>query len=812
MKHIFLQNATRGIKYGVRPGRRNHEFQSIADKQSHVDFLRHSYNMTIESIKAVKAQDEESVKGYYVDFSGEPNKNFALKTFENSTLGIKLLNVKETNEIIKATVYIPEGKESKFNQKFTEYEDSIPLDKQKSADFVESINEIKASTLDSFWTSKTEDMPGDVPVWCELWVRFEMKKKEDMEYVRNTTLEMLAHLAIPYREQFIRFPERLVFLIKANKQKLEELVQKFAYVAELQKAAEVNTVFTEMTAKEQSDFIEDLLSRKHTDLSNNVSVCLLDTGINANHSLLSDHIQSAACVLDGFPARDLDGHGSEMAGIVLYNDLEPLLENSETVVIKHSIESVKIHTQSNHNDKPELYGQLTEQAVYSAEIANPDSKRIICMALTSPEIDNPYSGNPSSWSASVDKIVFNEGDGNKRLFLISAGNVCPSDYTGSKYPDPNIIHTVQNPSQAWNAITVGAYAGKDIIENPAFNGFSPLVTKGNLSPFSTTSAMWKKWAVKPEVLFDGGNMCSNGYDVSDCEDLSLLTTSKDGSKLATINATSSATAQAAWFAAQIYAAYPDVWAETVRALMIHSAEWTEGMKSYFVENDSRSGRTKLLKICGYGIPNLKRALECFNNSVNLIVQDEIQPFVKKDSGSITYNEMKLIDLPWAKEQLMRLGSTPVQLKVTLSYYIEPSPGNRGWKEKYTYSSFGLRFELKTEHESEEDFIKRIDFAMQEENDSRTSGNESIWYLGKNNRNKGSIHSDFTVDTTAIQIAEIDKIAIVPKIGWWKNRQNMERYNNKARYSLIVTISTPITDIDLYTPIITKIENAVQVMG
>ena len=810
MENILLENVTRGIRYGVKPRPITPKWKFTGDKVSHVSFLKEKYNLTIENIKAIKAQEEDSVQGYYVEFSGDSKSVFPLKTFEDSNLGIKLLNVKASEDTLMATVYIPEKKEYNFNDKFDSYKETLSAEKQKAQDFVESINDISAATLNSFWTSKTEYIPKEIPVWCELWVRYEVSKKDKLEYVRTRTLETLQKLEIPYKEQFIEFPERLVFLIKANRQKLEELIQKFPYLAELQKAAEVNTFFTEMSSHEQSEFIADLVSRKHTDLSSNVSVCLLDSGVNKNHSLLSDYIKFEGFVLEGYNEHDSDGHGSEMAGIVLYRDLEPLLENSDSVIINHNIESVKIYTRNNPKDNPELYGQITERAVFSAEIANPDSRRIICMAVTSPEINNPDNGEPSSWSASLDKIIFNQENENKRLFLVSAGNISPQDYVSQKFPELNIIHTVQNPSQALNALTIGAYAGKDIIKDSAFKGFNPLVDRGNLSPYSTTSRIWSKWAIKPEVLFDGGNMCTNGDDVSDCEDLSLLTTSKEGSKLTTINATSSATAQAAWFASQIYARYPDIWPETVRALVVHSAEWTDSMKHCFLKNgDTKKNRINLLRTCGYGIPNLMKVLECMDNSVNLVIQDKIQPFIM-DNSSITYNEMRLIDLPWAKEQLRELENTPIQLKVTLSYYIEPSPGNRGWKEKYTYSSFGLKFEIKDENESEAEFIRRIDYAMHNEDDTTGSSNSDIWYLGKKNRDKSSIRSDFTVNTTAIQIAEIDKIAIIPENGWWKNRRNMGRFNNTVRYSLVVTISTPDKNIDLYTPIMTKIKSAVEV--
>jgi hypothetical protein len=37
-------------------------------------------------------------------------------------------------------------------------------------------------------------------------------------------------------------------------------------------------------------------------------------------------------------------------------------------------------------------------------------------------------------------------------------------------------------------------------------------------------------------------------------------------------------------------------------------------------------------------------------------------------------------------------------------------------------------------------------------------------------------------------------------GWWRTRPAQERYDLPARYSLIVSIRTPETDVDLYTPI------------
>lgn len=295
-------------------------------------------------------------------------------------------------------------------------------------------------------------------------------------------------------------------------------------------------------------------------------------------------------------------------------------------------------------------------------------------------------------------------------------------------------------------------------------------------------------------------MVTNGVDVSECEDLELLTTSKDflTRPLTTIGGTSSATAQASWFAAQIYNEYPGIWPETVRALMIHSATWTDKMIEQFCRDDRKTkGRNLLLRSCGYGIPNLEKAIECKNNSVNLVIESEIQPFKKNKM-----NEMHIHEIPWPTEVLQALGEVEAKLKVTLSYYIEPGPGEVGWKNKYRYPSAGLRFDVISSDESLEEFERRINYKMRDE-DTIIDTKSRDWYLGTNNRDVGSVHSDFC-EAPAVALCDANYVAVYPVIGWWRERSYLGKNNSKMRYSLIVSIETPETEIDLYTSIITQI--------
>ena len=73
--------------------------------------------------------------------------------------------------------------------------------------------------------------------------------------------------------------------------------------------------------------------------------------------------------------------------------------------------------------------------------------------------------------------------------------------------------------------------------------------------------------------------------------------------------------------------------------------------------------------------------------------------------------MHLHELPWPKDVLLNLpDDTKVNMRVTLSYFIEPGPGEIGWKDRYRYASHALRFELNSPGESKSEFAKRVNKA------------------------------------------------------------------------------------------------------
>ena len=90
-------------------------------------------------------------------------------------------------------------------------------------------------------------------------------------------------------------------------------------------------------------------------------------------------------------------------------------------------------------------------------------------------------------------------------------------------------------------------------------------------------------------------------------------------------------------------------------------------------------------------------------------------------------------------------------------------------------------------------------ARTEEGGGRSSGGQVSWLVGANQRNYGSLHQDIW-ETSGAELADAAKLAVYPIGGWWKNNKNNKRVGQPVRYALVVSLKTPETDVDLYTPV------------
>ena len=468
-----------------------------------------------------------------------------------------------------------------------------------------------------------------------------------------------------------------------------------------------------------------------------------------------------------------------------------------------------LHSEQPHDEG--VWGSVTQASLALAEVQAPSRPRVACLPVTAADMGRDH-GRPTEWSGAVDQHASGQLDGDdyRRLYVVAAGNV--RDVTTNPtytYPDTNLSSNgIEDPGQSWNALTVGAFTDRFQLQSADLVGHQPVAPRGGLCPSSRTSCAWDDdtWPLKPDIVMEGGNYSkSPGGRIDGCDDLSLLTISPPPGRLFALTGdTSAATALAARSAAIIMADYPDLWPETVRGLLVHSADWTDEMLRQVSGNLQRDRHARL-RCFGYGVPDLDRARHTVENCVSLVHQGTIQPF-KLDGGTAKTNHFVRHSLPWPRAALEALHDQDVTVRITLSYFIEPSPGRRGWGTKFRYASHGLRFALRGPTETDRQFRQRISRQEWEEKQDRPSTSDPFrdyWAIGAKLRTRGSIHSDW-VTASAADLARCNQVAVSPVTGWWQERKHLDCVEKQARYSLIITISTPATEVDLYTPIAQEI--------
>ncbi len=748
--------------------------------------------------------------GLQVEFESFPDIELAFESLSRENSGIELRNVRYCENKVFATVFVPEGKLTFFEGLILAYLDEGKDTEKgpKNRKLLNAIAEIRAATLQSLWTDTAESMPvsDNETLWWEVW----LPVKNDRQAVTSQFREMAESLGFDLAAGELVFPERTVLLVYGSVGQMKRSMMTLNSIAELRRAKETADFFDSLAPSEQPEWVAELNSRLTITPIDAVVpyICLLDTGVNNGHPLLQQALASTDLhtVEPGWGVNDQHGHGTEMAGVALYGNLTDALATMHPISIGHRLESVKLVPSDGANGSDaQHHGYLTQEAVSRPVVTAPNRKRLFSMAVTAK--DNRDRGRPSAWSASIDRLTSDadEQGAEPKLFIISAGNI-EDPNAWIEYPDSNTTDCIHDPAQAWNALTVGAMTHLVNITESGTQHYQPVAPSGGLSPFSTTSQTWEShWPLKPDVVFEGGNVAKDGLGAVWMPSLSLLTTNSDVSDrlFTTTNATSAASAAAARMAARLMSHYPELWPETIRGLMVHSAEWTSAMKNTFLPAKGQPNKTNianLIRHCGFGEPSLERALWSASNSLTLVCEDYLHPFMREGSAEPKYKDMNLHSLPWPLDELESLGNTEVEMRVTLSYFIEPNPSARGVTSRYRYESHGLRFEVKRPLESTQDFRARINAKARDEVGYTPSGDsDPAWVVGTSNRHKGSLHSDIWKGSAA-ELASRGEIAIYPSSGWWKSRRALKQYDRAVRYSLIVSIKAPEVDIDLYTPI------------
>jgi len=830
-RHITLQGFSSIEDYAAKGSGRSASVP-IKNRERHGQLLTDQFNAVIQSYQERREQVENTISedtGIYVEITSTPDLPLPLDSLDTQDFKLYSCTTTDDNREV-ALVFIPEARRLAFQKKISEYlnpdKDSVK-ELPRNHRLLDSIDNIRLASIRSFWTDNSESFPNNSQqvIWWELWLK--KRNNENPINIANALAERIgAHLGNTSQYYF----DSAVILIHASSSQLEQALELISNLEELRLAKETPSAFINSSPKEQQQWVDDLTNRVQIQNNITTSVCILDSGVNYEHPILSlasnhgfaEKWNPAWPNYDIYnPPAPFKDHGSKQAGLALFGDLEQAALSTEPVTINQYIESARILPPRGNND-PELYGAITVGTAAMLEVNRPDWNRVYSLAVTSPA--ETIGGQPSSWSAEIDLSASGVTDDKQRLYIISAGN--NRDLTVEpEYWDQIHMAQIEDPAQSWNALTVGAYTERTTIDDSDFDGWSPMAQNGDAAPATRSSVNWrwrKQAPFKPDIVAEGGNRLVSPAEteVSDADTVSLLTTSgrTTGEIFECSADTSAATAITSQQAAILMAEYSEYWPETIRGLLIHSAEWTTRMHERFGvlhENHSpKVAKETMLRTVGYGVTNLDRARYSADHALTLIAQESIQPFTKSINATASVdpklNEMQLFELPWPIEALQQLpAEMNVKLRITLSYFVEPNPGRRGYRQRYSYQSHGLRFEVIRPSQSIENFKNYVNGLAVSDDYDGPEGNSNGWTLGPQLRTRGSLHSD-TWTGTAADLANMNTIAVYPVGGWWKYRTAQDRWKNSVRFSLLVSIDVPDEEIDIYSVIQAEIEAAIAV--
>ncbi len=635
--HIYLPGQGQAQRYTAHPAGGGEGGELPArNRAAHAEQLTMALTEAVRAGEALLATRDPVLQGgapgFYLEFQLPTNQADAVDKLENrrGKSPIELVAVRPLDtapdEKVAATVFVPERQRDYYLNKVAAYrdEDRKPNIRgetgPKNERMVAAIDTARLAVARSLYTDAPELFPTPVKeVWWEVWLRVGTRPAFDAAVQR---------LNLMMREHALSFPDREVVLVCGTTEALSRIVINTDSIAELRLARDTPGSFLAMEGAEQHLWSDDLARRVVAPADDAPAVCLLDSGTTHRHPLIGLALTPAdqQAYDASWSVEDLShgihgGHGIQMSGLSLYGDLMPGLISNGSLELMHRLESVKILPDYGAND-PDLYGAITAQSIARAEIVAPFRPRVVCLAVTSP--GDHWRGRPSSWSAELDRLAYDTDQ--RRLILVSAGNIGtalePSDYLIR-----NDLSPIESPAQAWNVLTVGAFTENVTITDHEYDGWEPFAPAGDLMPRSRTSVMWHHdWPLKPDVVFEGGNL---GVDPTtgqgdDVDDLALLTTHRrpEERPFTTSGDTSAATALAARMSAQILVERPELWPETVRALIVHSAKWTARMKAHLGTLDKKD----LLRRYGFGVPSLRRALHSLDNDVTMVVERTLQPF------------------------------------------------------------------------------------------------------------------------------------------------------------------------------------------
>ncbi len=515
-------------------------------------------------------------------------------------------------------------------------------------------------------------------------------------------------------------------------------------------------------------------------------ICILDSGINGNHPLLKPAMAESASFIDEEGDADEVGHGTAVAGVALYGDVEAC-DNSNYWRPEFWIYNGKVmkkcpHTGNAVYDEHSLEASLTKAVEYFVDLGC----RIFNLSLGNSHA--PYDGAHVRGLAYILDILSRR---HNILFVVSTGNFCGSDNPPmpinswrDEYPEYLIAEqsAIIDPAPAMTVLTVGSIsrhnATYDAQRFPEIQQLSP-AAENQPSPF-TRHGPSVKGAFKPELVAAGGNLASpmrqaNGQWRPDMRGLGVLTLNHQviGNTLfKEVSGTSFAAPYITHLAGRLLNEYPAASANLLRAMLVNHAYLPNEVFSTFPDEyrkaykkDKKTYNREVARdVAGYGAVSESDLFRSSDNVVVLISEE-----------SIENDSCQFFELPLPADYLRSTRGTR-ELSVTLAY----SPAVRTTRIDYLATQISYRLVKGT---SLDDVQKHFNQLKKAETETRNDDATSNRDISAQTRSRGTVQSS----RWTFQQRKPDEkwfVVVIRQDREWSHPDVLD----KEPYALVVTVA------------------------
>lgn len=363
-------------------------------------------------------------------------------------------------------------------------------------------------------------------------------------------------------------------------------------------------------------------------------ICILDSGVSSNHPLLRSAFGEAESYIDGQGAEDDAGHGTAVAGIVLYGNLEECLATNHWKP-EVWLCSGKVMMKATDADEAVFDAKTIEHSLEQAVayFAGELGCRIFNVSLGNENA--PYDSRHIQGIAyTLDRLAREYNI----LFVVSAGNfrgteTLPRADWREEYPEYLLADEsrIIDPAPALNVLTVGALANHTATANEQRHGNSEInelspATEDQPSPF-TRHGPSLKGAFKPELMAHGGNLASPMRRQGEQwrkvnQRLGVLTLNHNflGSTLfKDVSGTSFAAPYITHLAGRLLNHYPSASANLLRAALVNHADIPDPCCAAFPKEFNK----RIRDVTGYGKVNADTLFRSTDYEVVLLAEDVI---------------------------------------------------------------------------------------------------------------------------------------------------------------------------------------------